>query len=286
MVKSEKVKKNKKYQQKKNKKNISPSKHFKLFSIIVISISIVSLLLLLNKSTDLRTRAQGVNTCRCNDANRCFPDSCSRDNEKDPDVCKDNDLGPNMPAENNYLCYNPPDCCNRMIAANDAYKCCWVERGFCRKEQCNQLTGRQARCGWYWDDHSGEGYGCSRVVVSSEPSLPTKFPPTDVPTTIPTQIPTVSFVTLTLIPTSIPTIEKPIIFITTVPTIVNPTVNSISPTYYLPPTIPVISGLLPTPANIPTTSPEPFIKIIISDLNNIFIKTKSMIDSLILNILP
>lgn len=196
--------------------------------------------------SNLLSKAEGVNTCRCNDPNRCFPDGCSRDNQKDPNVCPDNDLGPNMPAENNYLCYRPPDCCDAIVAANDAYRCCWVERGFCRKEQCAHLTGNRAKCGWYWDDHTGEGYGCSRVNVAPLPMEPT-------PTSISVEQPEVTTPPFEGPP---PTLSIP----TTIPRPTNPYMptQGVQPNIPRPQItyIPIVYPINPSPP-VPSTTPIP-----------------------------
>lgn len=254
--------------------------HRKNLVFFLIFLVVTSILIGINsyKTTNLLSRAEGINTCRCTDPNKCFPDGCSRDNKKAPDVCPENDLGPNMPAENNYLCYVPPDCCTAMVAEDNAYRCCWVERGFCRKEQCAKLSGKWARCGWYWDDHTGEGYGCSRVNVPPI-GVPTNPPqPTNPPVIVPTDIP--------VEPTIPPEITD-----TPVPVVINPSptlyIRPTNPPSYIRPTLPpIIITFQPAPTSLPTPTSPPVLNIITKQTSEFWQKLKISLIQFINNILP
>lgn len=270
--------------------------HPKLLSLMMIYLLLTAILIGINtyQSFNLKLKAQGINTCRCNDPNKCFPDGCSRDNKKDPEVCIDNSLGPNMPAENNSLCYTPPDCCDVMVAENDAKRCCWVERGFCRKEQCAKLSGPKAQCGWYWDDHTGEGYGCSRVntIPIEVPTNPPPVVPTS-PVVLPTDVIIIPTSPPFVFPTNtpIPNIALPY---TPIPTYITLPTSYIPPTTYIPPT-PRLTDSRPTrppaviqitPTSIPSPASKPILETIVEETNNFWQKLKVNLTKFITTILP
>ena len=141
--------------------------------------------------------------CRCNDPNRCYPDGCTRDRSKDPEVCLDNSIGP-AAVQGSYLCVNSPPCCANL-------SCCWIEKGYCRLEQCGSTKGG---CGWYWIWHDEEtskpeGYGCMQgsSPETMHPINANVITPTSAPTTplIPTNPPVEEEPTSTSIPINPPT---------------------------------------------------------------------------------
>ncbi len=225
-----------------------------------------------SKNTNLQTKAAAAG-CQCSDSSHCYPDMCSRDPNKLATVCSDfpND-GPQPGTIDPYFCTTPPDCCTDLASLHDAYKCCWIERGFCRPDQCQQITGNKGKCGWYWGFHDGntntpDGYGC--MIGDSEATMRPKYGPTASPTStpiLPTQTPAITNTPIpssSITPTNTPASSTPTGTVTPLSPTNTPQVTvTIAPTVTSRPTVtstvtpyPLISPMLPkTPPN-PYPSP-------------------------------
>ena len=216
-----------------------------------------------NKITNLQTKAAAAG-CQCSDLSHCYPDMCSRNPNKLASVCSDfpND-GPHPGTIDPYFCTTSPDCCTDLANQHDAYKCCWIERGFCRPDQCQQITGNKGKCGWYWsfhytDDPNGigtntkNGYGC--MIGDSEATMRPKYGPTAGTTNtpvLPSQTPAITNTPIpsnSITPTNTPSSTTP-----------TGTVTPLSPTITSQVTMTQTPTLTPRPTATPTVTPYPLI---------------------------
>ncbi|MFA9288369.1 MAG: hypothetical protein ACEQSA_00620 [Weeksellaceae bacterium] len=206
------------------------SKRIFLSLIVVIAgIAVASFLardLLLSAT---KTKAAGTtNSCTCDDPNKCYPDGCTRDPVRAPDVCAELPSvydAAELTGQDGLFCTVGPPCCDAMVARRDTRACCWPERAACTPQQCAAAGGDQRNCGWWWKYHDGytngaTGYGCmigdspetmrpingGQAPQPTTPPQPTSAPQPTNPPQQPTSIPTTRPQVTTFLPPVIQTL--------------------------------------------------------------------------------
>jgi|GEM_PF-3595528 len=158
-----------------------------------------------NRDEKRAVSTQASSLCKCDNADKCYPDGCSRKPKTEQNtyiearydnVCGDSSIDPGYRMSDalilNFCSQQQPACCFDVYKYKDSRLCCWQERYACHPSLCEGSSGGEG-CGWYWYLHGITGpYGCVTSDANGQPQpmwgLPPGLPNSQQPTNTPAPI--------------------------------------------------------------------------------------------------